>query len=61
MLENKPLEDTIKEVAVHNDLLKLIDVLVQNDKDNKGLILGLIPSSKELMGTYRVFVVIVII
>ena len=55
MLDNKPLEDAIKEVAVHNDLLKLIDVLVQNDKDNKGLILGLIPSSKEFMGIYQIF------
>lgn len=55
MLDNQPLDDAIKEVAVNNDLLKLIDVLVQNDKDNKGLILGLIPSSKDLMGTYRLF------
>lgn len=55
MLDNKPLEDAIKEVAIHNDLLKLIDVLVQNDRDCKGLILGIIPSSKELMGTYQIF------
>ena len=55
MLDNKPLEDAIKEVAVHNDLLKLIEILVQNNKDCKGLILGIIPSSKEQMGTYQIF------
>lgn len=55
MLDNQPLDDAIKEVAIKDDLLKLVTVLVQNDKNSKGLILGILPESKEFAGTYKIF------
>ena len=55
MLDNKSLEDAIKAVDKRNNLIGFIEQLAQNDKDSKGLILAIIPESRELAGTYQLF------